>query len=80
MRQAARYSTRTQLVAETRAAKQHALGKLTARERIQLLLDPGSFFEYDVFVESVDGVVPIVTCFACLACFVSSSCCLVVKV
>ena len=26
-------------------------GKLTARERIQLLLDPGSFTEYDMFVE-----------------------------
>lgn len=26
-------------------------GKLTARERILLLLDPGSFDEYDMFVE-----------------------------
>jgi propionyl-CoA carboxylase beta chain len=26
-------------------------GKLTARERIDLLLDPGSFVEYDTFVE-----------------------------
>lgn len=26
-------------------------GKLTARERIQLLLDPGTFVEYDMFVE-----------------------------
>jgi propionyl-CoA carboxylase beta chain len=30
---------------------QHAKGKLTARERIELLLDPGSFEEYDMFVE-----------------------------
>src|SRR6201746_2311960 len=30
--------------------KQHARGKLTARERIDLLLDPGSFQELDTFV------------------------------
>ncbi len=30
---------------------QHKRGKLTARERIQLLLDEGSFEEYDMFVE-----------------------------
>jgi propionyl-CoA carboxylase beta chain len=30
---------------------QHAKGKLTARERIELLLDPGSFEEWDMFVE-----------------------------
>ncbi|MGA0568931.1 acyl-CoA carboxylase subunit beta [Rathayibacter sp. KR2-224] len=30
--------------------KQHAKGKLTARERIDLLLDPGSFVEFDEFV------------------------------
>src|SRR3978361_441049 len=41
---------------ERRIAAQHAKGKLTARERIELLLDPGSFEEYDTFVEhrSVD--------------------------
>src|SRR3954465_1496114 len=33
-----------------RVAKQHASGKLTARERIGLLLDPGSFIELDKFV------------------------------
>ncbi|MBY0471152.1 acyl-CoA carboxylase subunit beta [bacterium] len=33
-----------------RIAKQHASGKLTARERIQQLLDPGSFVEVDKFV------------------------------
>lgn len=31
--------------------KQHKKGKLTARERIDLLLDDGSFEEYDMFVE-----------------------------
>ncbi len=30
---------------------QHAKGKLTARERIELLLDPGTFEEWDMFVE-----------------------------
>ena len=36
---------------EKRVAAQHARGKLTARERIELLLDPDSFEEYDMFVE-----------------------------
>lgn len=31
--------------------KQIAMGKMTARERIKTLLDPGSFHEYDLFVE-----------------------------
>jgi propionyl-CoA carboxylase beta chain len=35
---------------EQRIAAQHAKGKLTARERIELLLDEGSFEEYDMFV------------------------------
>ncbi|QXT40750.1 acyl-CoA carboxylase subunit beta [Gymnodinialimonas ceratoperidinii] len=35
---------------EKRVAAQHAKGKLTARERIELLLDEGSFEEYDMFV------------------------------
>ena len=34
-----------------RTARQHAEGKLTARERVELLLDPGSFFELDSLVE-----------------------------
>jgi len=34
---------------EERIEKQHAEGKLTARERIELLLDPGSFIELDKF-------------------------------
>ena len=33
-----------------RIEKQHAKGKLTARERLDLLLDEGSFEEYDMFV------------------------------
>src|SRR5438876_3161134 len=34
-----------------RIEAQHARGKLTARERIDLLMDPGSFEEFDMFVE-----------------------------
>ncbi len=34
---------------EAAIAKQHAKGKLTARERLDLLLDPGSFVEIDRF-------------------------------
>ena len=30
---------------------QHGKGKLTARERLEILLDPGSFEEWDMFVE-----------------------------
>ncbi len=35
---------------ENRIEQQHAKGKLTARERLDLLLDPGSFVEFDAFV------------------------------
>ena len=35
---------------QARIERQHAKGKLTARERIDVLLDPGSFEEYDTFV------------------------------
>lgn len=34
-----------------RIQKQHKAGKLTARERIDLLMDPGSFVEIDAFVK-----------------------------
>ena len=34
---------------EKRIQAQHKKGKLTARERIQVLCDPGSFLEYDMF-------------------------------
>jgi propionyl-CoA carboxylase beta chain len=35
---------------KARVDKQHAAGKLSARERVDLLLDPGSFVEVDRFV------------------------------
>ncbi|MES2208631.1 MAG: acyl-CoA carboxylase subunit beta [Chloroflexota bacterium] len=35
---------------QARIDRQHAIGKLTARERVDLLLDPGSFVELDAFV------------------------------
>ena len=35
---------------EERIARQHARGRMTARERLELLLDKGSFREMDVFV------------------------------
>jgi len=34
-----------------RVAAQHDKGKMTARERIEMLLDPGTFVELDAFVE-----------------------------
>jgi len=54
--------TIVQQLAEARAAAemgggqkridaQHAKGKLTSRERIELLLDPGTFEEWDMFVQ-----------------------------
>ena len=36
---------------ELRIAAQHRLGKLTARERIDVLLDEGSFEEFGMYVE-----------------------------
>ena len=36
---------------EKRIESQHAKGKLTARERIDVFLDEGSFEEWDMFVE-----------------------------
>src|SRR3954451_7618110 len=36
---------------EARIAAQHAKGKLTARERIEVFLDEGSFEEFDMYVE-----------------------------
>ena len=35
---------------DRRIDAQHAKGKLTARERLEVLLDDGSFEEYDMFV------------------------------
>lgn len=37
---------------QARINKQHELGKMTARERIEVLLDEGSFVEVDGFIES----------------------------
>lgn len=36
---------------QKRIDNQHKKGKLTARERIELLLDQGTFVEYDMFAE-----------------------------
>lgn len=36
---------------QKRIDSHHAKGKLTARERLELLLDPGSFEEFDMFVK-----------------------------
>src|SRR6187551_3098833 len=36
---------------QARIDAQHKRGKLTARERLDLLLDEGSFEEFDMFVE-----------------------------
>ena len=36
---------------QTRIDAQHAKGRLTARERLQVLLDPDSFEELDMYVE-----------------------------
>ncbi len=36
---------------ERRIGSQHSKGKLTARERLEVLLDEGSFEEFDMFVE-----------------------------
>ena len=36
---------------QKRIQAQHAKGKLTARERVELFLDPGTFEEWDLFVE-----------------------------
>ncbi|HYZ45356.1 MAG TPA: carboxyl transferase domain-containing protein, partial [Xanthobacteraceae bacterium] len=36
---------------EARIEAQHKRGKLTARERLELLMDKGSFEEFDMFVE-----------------------------
>ena len=35
---------------EKRIAAQHSKGKLTARERLEVLLDEGTFEEWDMFV------------------------------
>ena len=45
-----RYADARQGGGEERIARQHEAGKLTARERVEALLDPGSFHELDALV------------------------------
>ncbi|MGO1768563.1 MAG: acyl-CoA carboxylase subunit beta [Microbacterium sp.] len=45
-----RYAEAVTQAEETAVEKQHAKSKLTARERIALLVDPGSFVEFDEYV------------------------------
>lgn len=46
----ARYAEAVTQSEEKAREKQHAKGKMTARERIELLVDPGSFVEFDEYV------------------------------
>jgi propionyl-CoA carboxylase beta chain len=46
----ARYNEAVVEAEQKAREKQHAKGKLTARERIELLVDPGSFVEFDEYV------------------------------
>lgn len=46
----ARYAEAVTDASEKAKVKQHAKGKNTARERLEMLLDPGSFVEVDEFV------------------------------
>ena len=43
---------------DARIEKQHSVGKLTARERIDLLLEKGSFIELDKLVIRYDWQAP----------------------
>jgi len=43
---------------EARVKRQHERGKLTARERLEVLLDADSFDEWDAFVAMVRGAAP----------------------
>jgi propionyl-CoA carboxylase beta chain len=43
------------LEAAKKIDKVHAKGKLTARERIELLLDPGSFNEFNLLIKHKIG-------------------------
>ena len=36
--------------------RQHDQGKMTARERVEALLDPGSFGELDLLLTTADGI------------------------
>jgi acetyl-CoA carboxylase carboxyltransferase component len=41
-----------------RIERQHASGKYTARERLEILLDPGTFQEFDAFARQEDDGIP----------------------
>jgi len=43
--------TKVQQVEIAAKEKQEKMGKLSARERIEAILDPGTFHEYDLFVQ-----------------------------
>ncbi|WP_236005617.1 acyl-CoA carboxylase subunit beta [Amycolatopsis pittospori] len=58
------FRTRARIIEGNGPARQHALGKLTARERLALLLDDGVFVELDLYrrgkegaQEATDGVI-----------------------
>ncbi|MFC1723538.1 acyl-CoA carboxylase subunit beta [Nanoarchaeota archaeon] len=62
MKKSADLKTRKKAIIDTAIEQQHSKGKLTARERIQLLLDNKSFVELDLFMTGEsqlkgDGVV-----------------------
>ena len=38
-----------------RVERQHSLGKLTVRERLDLLLDPGTWVEYGLLADHMDA-------------------------
>jgi acetyl-CoA carboxylase carboxyltransferase component len=40
---------------EDRVARQHSLGKLTVRERLELLIDPDTWVEYGMLADSMDS-------------------------
>ena len=43
---------------ESRIKAQHSQGKLTARERLEVLLDPDSFEEYGMYAAFVIATLP----------------------
>lgn len=45
-----RFFPHIQIIGKEKIQGQHSKNKLTARERIDLLFDKGSFIEYDAFV------------------------------
>ncbi|MCE5304397.1 methylmalonyl-CoA carboxyltransferase, partial [bacterium] len=48
------FRKKTEIIEETEIqaqSKQSKMGKMTARQRIEALLDPGTFHEFDLFVE-----------------------------